>query len=499
MTAIGSAPTSTAADPLTAKGLTAGFTDLMEEADADLEVEGTIPEWVVGGFVRNGTARWMMGGTRLNHWFDGTAMLHRFGIEAGRVHYRNRWLRSANYEAVVETGRNEYAQFGTDPKRSFWGKVIASLDFSLQIGNNDFITVTELGSEWISVGETPTQISIDIESLDTKGIFRFKDRMISMWTCSHMLHDRARGRVYNYSIFAFPGFSRYRVWHIDENDHTRTQLATVKDPRPSWMHSFGMSERHIVLAQFPLKLDAFQLFTSGFTGRPIERCMHWHEGMPTRTAVLDKETGAVVATVELPAMFAFHILNTWDEDDHVVLDVVAYDDAAAVGHMYFDSLLGPEGGDVPPSRIVRYRIPLDGSAPAPGQRISDAVIEMPRIHGARSSLPYRYAYGQSWSRPGRFYDRLVKIDTHGADPSSNATAWGRDGWLPSEPVFVPRPGGTAEDDGVVLAVVLDVAGEEPSSFLVVLDAATFTEVARATVPHVVPFGLHGEFVGPASR
>jgi beta,beta-carotene 9',10'-dioxygenase len=104
-------------------------------------------------------------------------------------------------------------------------------------------------------------------------------------------------------------------------------------------------------------------------------------------------------------------------------------------------------------------------------------------------------YGQTWDEPGRWYDRLVKIDTHGTDPGTNATRWGRDGWLPSEPVFVPRPGGTAEDDGVVIAVILDVTGDEPSSFLVVLDAATFTEVARATVPHVVPFGLHGEFIG----
>ena len=46
---------------------------------------------------------------------------------------------------------------------------------------------------------------------------------------------------------------------------------------------------------------------------------------------------------------------------------------------------------------------------------------------------------------------------------------------------------------------LDVTGDEPSSFLVVLDAATFIEVARATVPHVVPFGLHGEFVSAAAR
>jgi carotenoid cleavage dioxygenase-like enzyme len=29
--------------------------------------------------------------------------------------------------------------------------------------------------------------------------------------------------------------------------------------------------------------------------------------------------------------------------------------------------------------------------------------------------------------------------------------------------------------------------------LLVLDAASFTERARATVPHAIPFGFHGQF------
>ena len=83
-------------------------------------------------------------------------------------------------------------------------------------------------------------------------------------------------------------------------------------------------------------------------------------------------------------------------------------------------------------------------------------------------------------------------------PTANDTRWGPPGSFPSEPVFVPRDGATAEDDGVVLSVVLDVSGDEPTSWLVVLDATTFTELGRARVPHHIPFGLHGTFV-PAER
>jgi carotenoid cleavage dioxygenase-like enzyme len=58
-------------------------------------------------------------------------------------------------------------------------------------------------------------------------------------------------------------------------------------------------------------------------------------------------------------------------------------------------------------------------------------------------------------------------------------------------VFVAAPGAATEDSGVVLAVVLDTRVEK--SFLLVLEAQSYTELARAMVPHHVPFGFHGNF------
>jgi carotenoid cleavage dioxygenase-like enzyme len=49
----------------------------------------------------------------------------------------------------------------------------------------------------------------------------------------------------------------------------------------------------------------------------------------------------------------------------------------------------------------------------------------------------------------------------------------------------------AIDEGVVLSVVLNAAQGTP--FLLVLNARTFSKVARAEVPHHIPFGFHGRF------
>ena len=67
---------------------------------------------------------------------------------------------------------------------------------------------------------------------------------------------------------------------------------------------------------------------------------------------------------------------------------------------------------------------------------------------------------------------------------------------PSEPIFVPRPGATEEDDGVVLMVELD--GIKGESALVVIDAQSFEELGRAQAKEgtfIVPHHFHGAWCG----
>ncbi|WP_267937235.1 carotenoid oxygenase family protein [Saccharothrix sp. S26] len=91
--------------------------------------------------------------------------------------------------------------------------------------------------------------------------------------------------------------------------------------------------------------------------------------------------------------------------------------------------------------------------------------------GSHNGRDYRYAYGVGSRDNGTrdFLNQLVKVDVR----SGRTTRWHEPGRYPGEPVFVPAPDGR--------------------SGLLVLDAATFTELARADVPHVIPFGFHGLF------
>ena len=55
--------------------------------------------------------------------------------------------------------------------------------------------------------------------------------------------------------------------------------------------------------------------------------------------------------------------------------------------------------------------------------------------------------------------------------------------------FLDRPGGTEEDDGVLVTIGFD--GEREQSYLLVLDAATFTPINTAYLPHNIPWSAHG--------
>jgi len=132
-------------------------------------------------------------------------------------------------------------------------------------------------------------------------------------------------------------------------------------------------------------------------------------------------------------------------------------------------------------------VPLEGGD-VTSERLVDEPLELPRIdYGRLNTRPHRFVYGIGGEEGGPIFDRLVKADV----AERTTRVWHEDGMHPGEPIFVRSRDASAEDDGVVLSVVLDA--REGRSFLLVLNAASFEERARATAPHHIPFGFHGAY------
>jgi len=456
-----------------------GFTSLDEETAVDsLAVKGDVPGWLTGALVRVTPAKLEVGERRLAHWFDGIAMLNRFGFADGRVSYKNRFIDSVAYRDSKE-GEWRHGGFATDPCRSIFKRVQSV--FSPDFTDNPNVNMARLGERYIAMTETPLPIQIDPETLDTVGRLEYADKLKAHVTTAHPHHDRERGELVNYHAH-FSRMSKYVLYGMSGDSSARRVIAELPVKEPSYMHSFGMSERYLILAEHPLRVNPLKMVVSG---KPFIENYEWRPGEPAVFHVVDHETGALRGIYETDAFFCFHHVNAFERagGDELVIDLIAYDDPSIIDALYLDA--GGARGPLPSNELRRYVVDLQGGGVR--REVLADNVELPRIDYARcNTRPYRYAYctgfGDGWM------DRLVKVDVSDGSRSE----WSQRDCYPGEPVFVRRPGTDDEDAGVVLSVVLDTAAGR--SFLLVLDAGSFEEVARAEAPHHIPFGFHGQFV-----
>ena len=457
-----------------------GFQTLEEETAVDaLPVSGDVPAWLTGALMRVTPAKLEAGDRRVDHWFDGLAMLNRFGFAGGRVSYKSRFIRS---DAYREAGQGRLtAGFGTDPCRSIFKRVQSV--FSPDFTDNPNVNLGQIGERYIAMTETPLPVEFDPETLETLGHLDFADSLRAHVTTAHPHHDADRDELVNY-IARFSRKSEYVLYGLPAGSSRRRVIARLPVERPAYMHAFGMSGRHLILAEYPLRVNPLKLALSG---KPFIQNYEWKPEEGTTFQVIDRETGALRGSYGTEAFFCFHHVNAFERADgrELVIDLIAYDDPSIIDSLYLDEH-GP-CGSLPDTELRRYVIDLDGGAVS-RERLAEGTVELPRIdYGRRNTRDYTYVYCAGASGEG-WFDQLVKIDVS----DGSRSVWSAPGCYPGEPIFVREPGAQAEDGGVVLSVVLDATAER--SFLLVLDAGSFEELARAEAPHHIPFGFHGQYL-----
>ena len=459
-----------------------GFSTLEDELNIEnLSVKGTIPKWLSGTLVRNGPAKFEVGKEKFRHWFDGLAMLHKFSFKEGKVAYANKFLESNSFKSAMETGKISYREFATDPCRSIFKRV--SSMFSTKFTDNANVNITKIANHFVAMTETPLPVEFDLKTLKTVGVFSYDDKIDSGLTTAHPHYDYVQNMVVNYAT-KISRVSSYNVYNINDGTKSRNLIGSVSVEEPAYMHSFGMTENYVILVEFPLVVKPFDLLLSG---KPFIENFSWKPDRGTRFIIMNKQNGNLVGTYQSDAFFAFHHVNSFEKDGEVFVDIIAYNDSAIVNALYLDVLRGQKDGIIPVSQIRRYRIPIQGGIVKYDVISSDA-LELPRINYKKyNTKDYNFVYGISTYSTNDFANQLVKVDIL----HKVSKIWFEKNCYPGEPVFVIAPNAVNEDDGVILSIVLDASNN--NSFLLVLDAITFEEIARAEIPHHIPFGFHGQY------
>jgi carotenoid cleavage dioxygenase-like enzyme len=446
-----------------------------------LSVRGQLPPWLTGSLVRNGPGRFEIGSQPYRHWFDGLSMLHRFTFKNGAVSYANKYLQSRDYREAMDKGQIRVPGFATDPVRSIFQRFFSIFEpGKIQNGN---VNLAQVDGRAIAMTEVPLPMEFDLQTLNTLGVFDYGgDTLRGVLTTAHPHFDPKSQSTINF-MTDMGLKNKYNVYRIPPGQTRRELIGSVPVREPSYMHSFGMTENFVLLAEVPLVLNPLRLV---IRNKPFAETLAWKPERGTRLIALDKRDGTI-KTWMAHAFFAFHHVNAFERNGDLVLDIAAYDDRDLIDAFYLERLRA--GGPIPTAQFRRYRLPANGANAEYEVLVRDS-IELPRLNYEHSNAKdYRFAYGASNrpDRPGDFYNQLVKVDVG----QRTAKVWLADDCYVGEPVFAAAPKATAEDDGLVLCVVLNAA--TGNSFLLVLDAHSFAEIARADVPHHIPFGFHGQY------
>jgi torulene dioxygenase len=387
----------------------AGFVGLEEQTDPiEIQVIGTIPEWVQGSLYRTGPGQYDIETNKGNvfqtdHWFDGLAQTHRFDITVAddkniRVFYSSRRQAHEIAEKIKKDGRRAGYTFGQklDPCLGLYGKFMSAyralypdpktrqqenINVAVQLdlpglehvkGNmlddtkKQAVTATpgatkdhreKLPSAVWLLTDTAGMKQIDPDTLEPIGFARqieLHPDLKGQVSCAHGERDPATGDYINFNK-EMGKETAYRCFRVSATTGKTDILATISRPdvKPAYIHSFFLSPRFAILSvpSSHLKLGGISV---AWNRNVVESMEPFSDNLKTKWFVIDRHGDkGVVGEFETDAGFFFHSVNAFEERDDqdvrdgtvsLFCDVVQYPSTDIIFGMYLDVIMNRNDG-----------------------------------------------------------------------------------------------------------------------------------------------------------
>ncbi|MFM8525210.1 MAG: carotenoid oxygenase family protein [Cyanobacteriota bacterium] len=456
---------------------------------------GEIPADLRGTLYRNGPGRLERGGRWLHHPFDGDGMIAALRFSSEGLTLSNRFVRTEGWEEEERADKFLYrGVFGSQKP----GGPMANA-FDLRLKNIANTHVVRLGDQLLALWEAAEPHALDPETLETRGLSRL-DGLLKPGEAfsAHPRFDpghHGAPRMVTFGVATGPRSTVRLMEFATEDDPARGIKAgqLLSERRDgfngfAFLHDFAITPNWAVFLQNAIAFNPLP-YVLGRKG--AAQCLQSQPGGQAKFWLIPRDGGAFAGQppriIDAPDGFVFHHLNAWEEGETVVVESIYYSDFPSIGpdqdFRSIDFNLLPEG------LLEQCRINLaDGSIST--RRLSERCCEFAMVNPGREGLPCRYAWMAVAEREtgNDPLQAIKKLDLQ----SGEGRVWSAAprGFV-SEPVMVPRPGATVEDDGWVLCLVWN--GARCASDLVILVAATLQELAVLELPLAIPYGLHGSW------
>lgn len=465
-----------------------GYRSQKQEYNYEItDIEGKIPDDLVGTLFRNGPGLLDIGGESVRHPFDGDGMISRITFQNGKAHFCNRFVRTEAY--LAEQAANKFLYrgvFGTQ-KAGGW----MSNAFDLKLKNIANTQVVYWGGKLLALWEAAEPHRLDPKTLDTLGIEYLNNTLKPGDPfAAHPLFDHHKGRMVNFGLqtgkFDRTGLlTTITIYELDlDGDVVEEYSHTVSGF--AFIHDFAITPNYCIFFQNPVGFNPFP-FLFGFKG--AGECVKFQPENPTKIIIIPRNprSGEQVQILETKSGFVFHHANAFEEDRKIKIDSICYATFPEIEpNRDFRDI---DFNSLDPGQLWRFEMDLQT------QKVSSKLIqprscEFPTIDPTKVGYPYRYVYMGATHQPtgNAPLQSILKLDLEtGSQQLWTAAPTG----YVNEPVFIPRPHATQEDDGWLIVMTYD--GKTDRSAVVVLDAADLTigPVATLNLTHHIPYGLHG--------
>jgi all-trans-8'-apo-beta-carotenal 15,15'-oxygenase len=457
----------------------AGLWDDVPEFDAELtEMQGRLPEGLVGTQYRNGPGKRSFA----ESYFDGDGMIRALRFDGrGGASLKTRFIRTPKYVAELGAKRQLHRTAGTNLRGGVLGNIFR---VPAHEGNTH---VTPHHGELFALAEGGMPYQIDPESLATLGLSDLGGVLGRMQPYSPHPHiDAATGETFNFGTRLGSPKPALRTFRTDASGRT-TALGNVDLPFLSFIHDFGLSSRYMI---FYVPAITANLKRTLFGIGTFFDSMSWRPDLGARIILAPRDGGQALS-FDAEDFLLGHFLSAWDEGDEVIFDFCRLREwnevAASVGDFrrsdwgYFAHSLLYRCRVHVPTGVVRY------------ERLSDTPCEFPRIHPDYEARPSRFGYMNCNSQAGEggILRGYMKFDRETGredrfDLGLHSVAL--------EPIFVPRPGASEEDDGWLLGLAYDA--ERKRSDALIFDARCLADGPTCSMPLPISLGatFHGSFV-----
>ncbi len=453
--------------------------NVKEQTHVPLRAE--FPPYVRGTFVFNGPARFERGGVRYRHWLDGDGMVAALQVDDRGAHFTNRFVRSAKFVREEAEQRPVFRTFGT----SFPGD---ELKRSIGLESPVNVSIYPFGGTLLAFGEQGLPWQLDPTTLETRGLHTFGGQLNEITPFSaHPKIDHTTGELFNFGVSFSARNPMLNLFRFAA-DGRLVYRRRLPLPYPSSIHDFAISPTYAIFYVSPLVLRIDALMQQGAT---LMDALSWQPERGSQMIVAARDTGAAVATLDLGHQYCLHLVNAFERDNQLIVDVVEfekplYPEYQVVPDLFTDTFRG---------HPVRFVIDVAAGAIVDRRDIAyscspDFPAHDPDVVGQPYDDFWMLGISKA-GRPGRkFFDHVVRVNWPSEQVETYSAPVGC--YFGGEPCFVPDPSAPASK-GVVMCQQFD-ATAVASSFLV-FDAFRISAGPIATIPlpEPIPLLFHSSF------